>query len=227
MMPATSKAATGKRKLPPPLPLRPDWRWIERQYRTGRKTMREIARESTAKGRKVSHAAIAKRAKAGQWKQDLSDVIRARVGAELAADAVDAVDRDGATDAEIVEAAARQGVQVIRTHRNDINALQQVTNGLVAELVAGPEAVRDLVEVIEAGTTPAKDATKAQIESLQQRRERLMRMIGLQSRAGILKDLTQSKRHLIGLERQAFNLNDETAAPDSIEARLALLEEDD
>jgi hypothetical protein len=39
-----------------------------------------------------------------------------------------------------------------------------------------------------------------------------------------LKDLSQAKRHLIGLERQAHNLNDKTAEPDSIEERLARLE---
>lgn len=227
---AVPQARLGKRKPPPAvksLPLAPDWAWIKRRFRTGRHSIREIARESTAKGRKVSHEAIAKRIRKEGWEKDLSEAIRARVGAELAADSVDAVDRSGASDAEIVDAAARQGADVVRSHRNDINKLRGITNRMADELSEGSEQVADLVEVIERGTRPQKGDDAAKVESLAARRERLMRMVGLAHRAGVLKDLTQSQRHLIGLERQAWNLNDkEAATPDSIEARLAALEDD-
>jgi len=221
---AASKAAPGRRKFPPPL--RPDWKWIKRQYRLG-KTAREIARESTAKGRKISHVAIGYRAKKEDWKKDLLPEIRAQVGAELASDSLTVLNRDGATDAEIVAAAARQGADVIRSHRNDIQALQRVSQGLASELVAGPAEVKDLIEVIERGTTPGKGDSAAKVESLAARRDRLMKLVGLQSRVSVLKDLSQAKRHLIGLERQAWNLNDQAAMPDSVEERLARLEDVD
>lgn len=220
----------GKRKLPPPeKPLAPDWPWIKRQYRVGLKSTREIARESTAKGRKISHVAIEKRADKEGWSRDLKAQVKAAVAEKLARDAVNkpgsSVTSDGASDAEIIDAAARQGADVIRSHRNDINLLQRTTKAMVTELAGATEVVSDLAEVIVRGTTPADGDSPSKVESLKQRRERLMRLIGLPSRAGILKDLTQSTRHLIGLERQAFNLGDETATPDSIEARLALLED--
>lgn len=226
MTAATGDHRLGKRKAPPPKPLPPDWKWIKRRYRTGA-TAREIARESTEKGRKISHVRICAVAKEQGWEKDLAPDIRAKVGAELAADAVSALNRDGATDDEIVEAAAKQGADVIRTHRRDINALRGLTVTMAQELAAGSQNVADLAEVIERGTAPAEGDDAAKVESLKARRERLMRLIGLQSRAGVLKDLTQSTRHLIGLERQAWNLNDQSATPDSVEERLARLEEDD
>lgn len=224
-MKAAMSASPGKRKLPPPVPLAPDWPWIHRQYRLGAKSTREIARESTAKGRKISHVSIEKRAKVDGWTRDLKHEVRARVGVELAADALNAVNRSGASAEEIVEAAARQGADVIRSHRNDIGRLRAVVGGLVDELVSGPREIEDLKAAIIAGTTPKKKATAAQIETAMQRRHRLMKLVGLQSRAVVAKDLSQATGKLVSLERQAFGLN-EGEAPDSIEDRLKSLEGD-
>lgn len=225
MMPGNSPRL-GKRKLPPPMKLAPDWPWIKRQYRIGLKSTREIARESTAKGRKISHAAIEKRAHKEGWERDLKPAVIARVGAELAADAVDAVDRDGASPEEIVEAAAHQGAEVIRSHRHDIGRSRQIEAMLFEQLQEATRDVRDLEGLIRAETEPPADASASQRESFLERRKRLMRLIGLPQRATIFKDLVQAQRHRIGLERQAWNLNDETATPDSIEERLARLEDE-
>lgn len=216
-----------RRKLPPPkAALPPDWPWIRRQYRIGLKSVREIARESTEKGRKISHARIAKRAKDEGWPQDLKKVIRAKVGAELAVDAVDAVDRDGASDDQVIEAAAHQGVEVIRSHRRDIAKSARVESMLFEQLEDATKEVADLEGLIAAETVIPADATTKDRETVLQRRQRLMRLIGLPQRVSIYKDLVQAQRHRIGLERQAFNLNDNDVTPDSIEDRLAHLEED-
>lgn len=223
------KKAALKRKLPPPKAnLDPDWAWIKRQYRIGMKSTREIARESIAKGRKISHVAIEKRARKEGWARDLKAQVKAKIAEDLARDAVvttgnQSVNTD-VPDDEIIDAAARQGADVIRSHRNDIHRLRSLGAALTDELVAGREVAREFAEVIERGTTPGENATAAEIESLAQRRDRLMKVVGLAGRTTILKDLAQTTRHLIGLERQAFSLN-EAEPPDSIEDRLASLGE--
>lgn len=219
---------TGKRRLPPskPAPLQPpDWPKIKIAYRAGLKSVREIARVSTAAGRKVSHVAIMKRADKEGWDRDLKGVVKAAIERRLAIDAVTGVTKDVATDDEIVEAASRQGADVIRSHRNDIGQLRLVVSSMASELAAGPEEIADLKAAIIAGTTPAKDAKAADVETAMQRRSRLMKLIGLQSRAVVAKDLSQATGKLISLERQAFGLN-EGEAPDSIEERLKSLEVD-
>ena len=60
----TSKAASS---------VAPDWERIELDYRAGVKTLRQIAGEHG-----ITHAAIAKRAKAQGWERDLSLKIQAK-----------------------------------------------------------------------------------------------------------------------------------------------------
>lgn len=215
----------GRRKPPPPLALPPDWAWIKRQYRIGMKSTREIARESTAKGRKVSHVRITQRIQAEGWTRDLKAEVRARVGAELAVDALNTLNRDGATDEEVIGAAATQGVEVIRAHRSDIAKSRRVESMLMDQLEDATRDVRELEGLIAVETAPAQDATTKDREDATARRQRLMRLIGLPQRVTIYKDLVQAQRHRIGLERQAYNLNDNDVTPDSIEERLARLDD--
>lgn len=206
----------GRRKLPPPQALPPDWPWIKRQYRIGQKSGREIARESTEKGRKISAVAIEKRAKKEGWTRDLKASIHVRVGAELATDAVSAVSRDGATDEQVIDAAAQQGAEVIRSHRRDINTRRRLSSVLLAQLDDVGQDAAGLMELIDSAKPPEGSPAKA-IETFMQRRERLMKAIGLSERVGVFKDLVQADRQLIGLERQAFNLNIEDGSGDTFE----------
>lgn len=219
----------GPRKLPATrtgVALAPDWPWIKRQYRIGLKSVREIARESTAKGRPISHVRITQRIKREGWTQNLKKDIQAKVGAELATDALNTLNRDGASDEQVIEAAAHQGVEVIRSHRRDVAKSAKVEAMLFEQLDHATREVADLEGLITAETAIPADATKADRETALARRQRLMRLIGLPQRVSIYKDLVQAQRHRIGLERQAFNLNDNDVVPDSIEDRLARLEDE-
>jgi hypothetical protein len=61
------KSVATKPKTPP------DWERIELDYRAGVKTLRQIGEEHG-----ISHAAIAKRAKASGWERDLAAKIQAK-----------------------------------------------------------------------------------------------------------------------------------------------------
>lgn len=228
-----AKQPLGKRKLPPPeIPRaarKPDWAWIRREWEADLKSTRAIAAQSTQAGKKVSHVAIEKHAKKQGWKKaPLTDEVKRQVANRLAVAAVTEVTGNAQADTEaVIDAAARQGVEVIRQHRVAIGRHGKVVNALVAELDDATTNVADLTALIEDETKAKPEASKAEVEAAAARRARLMRTIGLAARVTIAKDLAQALRHQIGLERQAFNLNDkDDVAPDSIEDRLAKLERD-
>jgi hypothetical protein len=102
----------------------PDLPAVERDYRTGQLSNREIARRH---GR--SESWVRKIAKENGWARDLADAVRHRVREDLVRDGVLA---NG--DEAIVDEAAAIGVEVVRSHRLDIARLRQAAAGLLDEL---------------------------------------------------------------------------------------------
>ena len=154
-----------------------DWEAVEREYRAGVLSVREIA-----KGAGVSHPAIIKRAKKEQWTQNLA----ARVREEVTARLVTAEVTVGNSRAAIAEIATRS-VDVIVGHRRSITRLRDIIAKLTDDLAA--------------------DGEKPEAERL-----------CLKDRAVIIESIGRSQARMIQLERQAFGLDDDTKAPDVIEA---------
>jgi transposase-like protein len=94
---------------------RTDWEAIEREYRAGQLSIREIARRFD-----VSDTAIRKRAKAESWTQDLAEKVRKAVREKL----VRGSSQDQRADREIVEEKAEVGFAVVTSHRADIQQLR-------------------------------------------------------------------------------------------------------
>ncbi len=105
-----------------------DWDAIERDYRAGQISIRGLARQHG-----VSDTAIRNRAKAKGWTQDLSAAVRTRVREELVREGVRGCELAGImpSDAAIVDQAAAIGVEVVRSHRRDIERLRQAAAGLL------------------------------------------------------------------------------------------------
>ena len=108
-----------------------DWDAIEREYRAGQLSNREIAARFG-----VTEGAIRKKAKTEGWQKDLADKVRKEVRAKL-------VRTDGthsstqeqrATDREIVETAALRGLEVQLTHRRDLQQLHGIKRVLADRL---------------------------------------------------------------------------------------------
>lgn len=120
-------------------PRKPDWEAIEREYRAGQISVRAIA---AAHG--ITEGAIRKRAKADGWERALADEVRKAVREKL-------VRADGtrpgtqerrATDHEIVEAASLRGLQVVTSHRRDLeqlHGLKRIIAGRLATFLNGEE----------------------------------------------------------------------------------------
>jgi hypothetical protein len=186
-----------------------DWEAIEGMYRAGLLSVREIARSHG-----ISHTAIQKRAKADGWLRDLTAKVRQQVASGLVATEV--ATAGTATERQMVEAAATQVITLVREHRGQISRSRLLVDKLMAQL----EGVADHRDLLEQIIDEVEDgSTGASIK----RREALIRAVALPSNAGVLKNLADTLKVVIGLEREAFNVSAATSEPaplDSDEVRF-------
>ncbi|MBP6616376.1 MAG: hypothetical protein KA195_00235 [Burkholderiaceae bacterium] len=177
-----------------------DWEAIERDFRVGILSVREIASAHS-----VSHTAINKRAKAENWVRDLKAKIQAKAEAEVSKRAVSTeVSKERqATERQVVEANAEAIVHVRLSHRQDIKRGRSIVMRLLdeLELQTGPENAALLEEL---GVLLRKEDDKG-VDKLN---DLYQKVISLPGRAKTMKDLGETLRVLIGLERQAFGLDD-------------------
>lgn len=175
-----------------------DWESIERDYRAGVLSIREVA-----KLHEVSDTAIRKKAKASGWERDLSQKVAEKVRSELVRSEVRTADPQ--TEREIVEVAAATVVQVVRGHRGRIRQGNELVELLTKQLIDVAGKRDQFEEDIALETTGDKSP---------ERYSRLMKAVSLSSHASIAVNLAAATKTWIGLERQAFNIKDETGVPD-------------
>jgi hypothetical protein len=108
-----------------------DWEAVEREYRAGQFSLREIARQFA-----LSDTAIRKRATASGWTRPLADKVREAVREKLvrADSSHDGSQATRASDDEIVDKAAGRGFQVQLSHRRDLAQLHGLKRVLAARL---------------------------------------------------------------------------------------------
>jgi hypothetical protein len=206
--PAGKKPATPKKSTKPAVPPKDagssarttDWEAIERDYRAGIKTLRQMADEYG-----VSHPAINKRAKRDDWSRDLATKIKERAESLVTKSLVttEVTTETRVAEKQLIEANAQALVQVRLSHRRDIHRSRSVLMRLMDELEqqVGPENILLLEELGELLRRPDENG--------QDRLNDLYRkIISLPGRAKTMKDLGESLRVLVGLERQAFGLTD-------------------
>lgn len=110
-----------------------DWEKVEVEYRAGSLSVKEIARANH-----VTDTAIHKRAKAHGWTRKLADKVRETVREKLVrADGL----RDGlrpqrASDKEIIEAASLRGLEVVTSHRTDLQQLHALKRIILTRLAS-------------------------------------------------------------------------------------------
>ena len=177
----------------------PDWEKIEADYRAGIKTLRQIAGEHG-----VSHVAINKRAKRDGWSRDLSAKIAAKADELVTKGAVtSAVTTESRiSEREIIDANAQAIVSVRLSHRRDIQRSRRIAMALLEELEqqAGGEQVAMLEQL---GELMRREDDRGQDKL----NDLYRKIISLPGRAKTMKDLGESLRVLVTLERQAFGLD--------------------
>lgn len=182
----------------------PDWEAIERAFRAGALSIRTIAERFG-----VSDTAIRKKGKALNWSRDLSDQVRKEVRSKLVRGEVR--NHQGANcepDAEIIEEAAEEGAQVVRSHRRDIRKATSLANLLMDDLLTTIKHREEIEDEIERDTADDQSGF---------RRSAMLGAVSLPSNAKTLFQLSSAMKNLQVLERTAFGLDDKEQSKDADE----------
>ncbi|CAM8255584.1 Phage protein [Escherichia coli] len=184
---------------------KPDWEAIETAYRTGSQSVREIAAQFG-----ISHAAISKRAKKESWDRDLQARIQAKADALVTKREVTkkVTTEKAVTERQIVEANAEVIANVRMEHRSDIRRARTLTNSLLEELeseCSDVDALNQLGELLRREDDKGMDKLN----------DLYHKIISLPGRVKAMKDLADSLKNLIALERQAYSLDDPDAGKQS------------
>ena len=175
-----------------------DWESIEREYRAGIRSMKNIGDEFG-----VSDAAIIKRAKRDDWVRDLAAKIKAKAEDKVSKAAVSAEVRaqTKVTERELVEANAQVQADIILAHRKDVRRGRALVMALFEEaegLTLNRELFDQLGELLANPDGNGNDKLN----------ELYRKIISLPGRTDTVKKLSESLKNLVGLERQAFGLKD-------------------
>ena len=191
-----------------------DWEGIEREWRVGKLTQREIADRYG-----VSDEGMRKRFKKLGITRDLTETVRAATKAALIEKA-----KVGATEVgqqigaalgkaqlSAVESAVTENVRIIESHRKDIGRLKETLVGMgdeLAQLLGRSDEVKAIIEQIEPDNEKLAGA--------------LSKSTSLMNRAAVLEKMAASLVKLIDAERKAHNMDDEKSnTGSSIEDVLA------
>ncbi|MCE0853010.1 hypothetical protein LU689_24160 [Pseudomonas asiatica] len=182
----------------------PDWERIEQLYRAGVLSVREIG-----SAHNVSHTAINKRARQQGWERDLQGKIKAKADALVSkAEVSTKVSTETlATERGIVEANAQVIANIRISHRTDIGRYRKLASSLLEEL-EGMTDNRDLFDQVGELLRSEDDNGQDKLNDLYQK------VISLPSRTKTLKDLGDTLKVLIGLERQAYSIDEEQPVDD-------------
>ncbi|GKQ44387.1 hypothetical protein [Pseudomonas syringae] len=188
----------------------PDWERIEQLFRAGLLSVREIA---AACG--VSHTAINKRSKAEGWDRDLNAKIKAKADSLVSKREVSkkVSTETLATERGIVEANAEVIADIRLAHRGDISRSRRLTNKLLDELEALTDeqgTIKQLIAQFKDGDHDDGDAM-ADVLALAQK------MGALPTRTKTMKELAETLKTLVVLERQAYVLDEKDKSTDTDE----------
>ena len=193
---------------------RPDWEAIESAYRAGVMSIREIASQY-----EITHQAISKRAKKEGRERDLKAKVKARAENLVAKREVASLvaTEKAISERQLIEANAEVIANVRMEHRGDIRRARELTNNLFDELsaeCADVPALRKLGELMFSPDDNGRDKLNEIYHSI----------ISLPERVKSAKALSETLKNLVGLERQAYGLDD--TQPNKTASQLSELMDD-
>lgn len=177
----------------------PDWERIEADYRAGVLSVREIA---ASQG--ISHTAVQKRSKSEGWERNLAKRIQDKAESLVATREVATKVATEAKVSErvIVEANAEVIAGIRMTHRQDIARSRRVAMSLLDELEVVTEN-RDLFE--ELGDLLRREDDRGN----DRRNDIYNKVISSAGRVSSMKQLSDTLKTLVGLEREAYGIGAE------------------
>lgn len=176
-----------------------DWLQIEADYCVGLLTLREIADKNPG----VSHVTILRRAKKEGWVQDLSERVKKRAEQLVTKRTLteDETKQLAVTSQQMIEVAAKNQADLIMQHRKLLPRFKKLVEDLLGELeiqTKDPVLFEQLGEIMHAPDDKGVDKLNAMYQ----------KVISTPGRVGSIKQLAETLKILINLERQAFGLSD-------------------
>ena len=189
-----------------------DWELIERDYRAGIKTLRQIAEE-----RGVSHVAIQKRAKKDAWSRDLSQKVQQRA-AELVtkAEVTNSVNKERAVnDLETVKVYGEVVANIDLSQREDVKLAMANARGMLVELAAMADPrftslLERLAEEFDESGPMFKDKAN----------ELYRYIISLPGRIKMAKELAATHGVYVPLQRKIYKLDEDAGSKSSVDDLL-------
>lgn len=180
-----------------------DWELIEREFRLGQSTLRQIAATH-----KVQPSAISRKASREKWVQDKRGAVKALSEAQLLVSNNRKATVKATEPTEIdIEVAATVRTNIVLAHRSDALKARSLTMKLLAELefqTDNQELFERLQEILE---DPAgEDDSGASSERQRKRLEAFQKAMSLGNRTSTMKALTESLSKVVSIEREAFGL---------------------
>lgn len=182
-----------------------DWEAIEGAYRAGLLSLREMSQEYG-----VSHVAIKKRADKEGWTRDLTAKIKAKADALVNSGEVNGGvnSRPLVNEVEIVNANAEVIANIRLSHRKDISRSRNLVMKLLGELEISTDNIEDFEKLGELMFDPDEKTGRDRLN------ETYQKVISMAGRTKTMKDLADSLKTLVAIERQAYGLDVEVKAQD-------------
>lgn len=185
---AVGTAVPGKRRT--------DWEAVERDYRTDKFTLRELAKKHDA-----NHATIARRAEREGWTKDLTGAIRKATNARVISETVQQkcdTAQQNATDT--VLAAAEVNTRVILGHRTGLKAITDIKRTLLDQIQQAAALLPDLAEVVEMVRKPDDNSIDRANDALRKAMSRSALVDDLKKLADVDEKVRKGEREAFGLD---------------------------
>lgn len=194
-----------------------DWELIEKEFRLGQSTLRQLA-----SSHQVQPSAISRKAKKENWVQDKREAVKALSEAQLLlSNTHKATEKATPTEVDI-EIAATVRTNIVLAHRSDAQRSRALTMKLLGELEFQSDNLELLQQLGELVIDPSDgDDSSAAKERHRKRQEAFDKAMSLSGRTGTMKALAESLTKVVAIEREAFGLD--IAPPSSTDPFAAML----
>ncbi|MDR6857878.1 hypothetical protein [Variovorax guangxiensis] len=185
-----------------------DWDAIEREYRLGQKSNKQLAAEHG-----VQPSSIGRRAERYGWIQDKADEVRSRAAnilvqaaaADVPGNATPNANPNATPTEQQIKVAARVAADVVLGHRRGLTKLSRLRDSMLDEIEAQTVAIDMLARIVEVTREPDQNG-------IDKRNDLLQRVISLPSRVESLKKLTEVDEKIRRGEREAFGITADEGA---------------
>lgn len=190
-----------------------DWEAVERDYRTGKYTLRELETKHGA-----DHGLISRKARKEEWKQDLGPAIKQATSAKLVEQLVtNEVTNSHQKVTNTIDVAATMSANVILGHRKGLMHITAVKDMLLGQIQQAAANMADLAEVIEMVRSPDDNG-------IDRANDALKKAMGRSALVDDLKKLADVDEKVRKGEREAFNIESADENPDAAKPKRIRLE---